>query len=175
MHHLPRLLPALVTGSIMLVATLSFTSHASAQMRIGVFDSRAIAIAASRSSEFHDTMDRLKKEVEAATERNDTEEIARLQREGMLRQAMLHEQGFGRGSVAWMIEPIADQLQTIAEEDDLMVIVSRFEIPFKRDAVELIDITDKVVKLFKPGEEVWNIIKELRGSEPVRDAYLIKD
>jgi hypothetical protein len=85
------------------LAALALRPGTDAPQRIGVFDSRAIAIACANSPSFNKIPAMLAQRMKAAKENGDKKEIAAIEREGMLHQVMMHEQGFGKGSVIGMI------------------------------------------------------------------------
>ena len=84
-----------------------------------------------------------------AKEKDDQEKIASLEREGMLRQAMMHQQGFGTGSVNEIVESVKDKMGQLAEDENLNAIVSKWELVFSSRDVELVDVTEKIVNFLK--------------------------
>ena len=146
-------------------------------IRIGVFDSRAVGIAWFNSSvsSSHERADVLNSRMKEAIEKNDSDAIASLEREAKLRQAMQHEMAFGTGSIRFVLEEIKDKISQIAKENNLSVVVSKWEINCPADNVELVDITDKIADIFQPDERVKGWLKEMKNVEPVKEAYLIDD
>ncbi len=98
------------------VAALALRPGADVPQRIGVFDSRAIAIACANSPSFNKIPAMLAQRMKAAKEKGDKKEIAAIEREGMLHQVMMHEQGFGKGSVVGMIAMVKDSVAAQREE-----------------------------------------------------------
>jgi hypothetical protein len=68
-----------------------------------------------------------------------------------------------------------DMMYSLAEKENLTVIVSKWELVYSGTDVELVDITGKIVGFFEPNERMREMTKEVLKSEPVKDAYLIDD
>jgi len=158
------------------LALLAFACQPKAVVqRIGVYDSRAIAIAYANSPTFNTTYQMLSERMIAAKKKGDKKLVAAIEREGMLRQAMMHEQGFGKGSVIGLISPIKDSLAALAARENVILVVSKWEVAYSEKNVELVDLTGKVVEFFQPNEKLRSMLLELPKHEPVEDAYLIQD
>jgi hypothetical protein len=152
-------------------------ANAQTKLRIGVFDSRAVAIAfyQSKFSNTQQIFGSLHTKMKEAKEKDDKEAIAKIEREATLRQAMMHQQGFGDGSVNNITETIKDKMAQLAKNENLSAIVSKWEMVFSGADIELVDITVKVVDFFEPNEKMKEMTKEVMQSEPIKDAYLIDD
>ena len=151
--------------------------NAQTKLRIGVFDSRAVAIAfyQSKFSNTQQTFGDLRTKMEEAKGKDDKEAIAKIEREATLRQAMMHQQGFGDGSVINITGTIKEKMAQLAEDENLTAIVSKWELVFSSADIELVDITVKVVDFFEPNEKMKMMTENVMQSEPVKDAYLIDD
>lgn len=143
--------------------------------RIGVYDSRAIAIAYANSPTFNTSATMLSERMKAAKEKGDKKEMAAIEREATLRQAMMHEQGFGKGSVIGMIALVKDSIAALAARENVILVVSKWEVAYNEKNVELVDLTEQVVEFFQPNERIRSMLKELPKNEPVENAYLIQD
>jgi len=152
-------------------------TNAQTKLQIGVFDSRAVAIAYynSKFSNTQQIFGTLGTRMKEAKEKDDTITIASIEREAMLRQAMMHQQGFGNGSVNNITETIKDKMAELAKTENLSAIVSKWEMVFSGADIELVDVTVKVVDFFEPNEKMKETTKEVLQSEPIKDAYLIDD
>lgn len=157
------------------LATLALRPAADVPMRIGVFDSRAVAVACANSSSSRAVHAKLMERMKVAKEKGDAKEIAAVEREGMLRQVMMHEQGFGKGSVTAMTALVKDSIAALAVSENLSLVVSKWEVVFSAKDVELVDVTEKVAGFFQPNERVKGWLKDLSKQEPIEDAYLIQD
>lgn len=162
----------LVVGIIMIYST---NSNAQTKQRVGVFDSRSVAIAYANSKFFKSPYPEIKKRMDAAKEKNDTKEIAKIEYEAKLHQAILHDQGFGKGSVNTITELYKDKIAEIAKTENLSAVVSKWEVVYSSSDIELVDITDKIVLFFEPSDKMKETIKEVPQHEPVKDAFFIND
>ncbi|OGU84685.1 MAG: hypothetical protein A2W11_07685 [Ignavibacteria bacterium RBG_16_35_7] len=79
----------------------------------------------------------------------------------------MHQQGFSNGSIINILEKIKDKFPVIAKENNLNLIVSKWEVMFADESLELVDITDQLTALFNPDEATNKIIKEIKAMEPV--------
>lgn len=132
------------------------------KLRVGVYDSRAIAVAYAPSgySPIKDKMAELK-EAEA---RGDAERVKQLKAWGELHQKQLHWQGFGRYPVDDLLKHIEGELPRIAREAGVDVITASLD--YLGPNVEVIDVTEKLVAPFQPGERTMKWIRELKAKPP---------
>ena len=122
-------------------------------VRVGTFDSRALAVAYTPSAHF-------KAWLAEVRERND-------EKAGLARQALMHKQGFSTMPVDDILAVIADDLPGVAEKAGVDVIVSKWRIAYMRDDVEFVDVTDLLVQLFEPDERVLKTVKEMKDVAPL--------
>jgi hypothetical protein len=135
-----------------------------ARVRIGVYDSRAIAVS-SRDTFLKNQTDNLIKERDQARARGDTKKISALEKRGANLQTLRHLQAFSNGPVDDIIAFIVDEMPAIAKNADVIAITSTTD--FHADNVELVDITDEIVKAFHPKEATLKIVSELRKQKPL--------
>jgi len=166
------ILVVLVFGMMMICST---NSIAQPKQRIGIFDSRSIAIVYANSKYFKNPYPEIKKRMEAAKKKKDAKEIAKIEYEAKLHQAILHDQGFGKGSVNTILDMYKDKIASIAKAENLTAVVSKWELVYYNSDIEVVDITDKIVDLFEPSEKIRETIKEVPQHEPVKDAFFIDD
>jgi len=157
------------------LATLALRPAVDVPQRIGIFDSRAVAIACANSPTFNKIPVMLMERMKAAKEKGDTTEIAAIKREGMLHQVMMHEQGFGKGSVISMTALVKDSIAALAEREHVLLVVSKWEVVYNAKNVELVDLTEKITEFFRPNDKVKGWLKELSKQDPIENAYLIQD
>ncbi len=110
-----------------------------------------------------------------ALDANDTLIIKKLNREGEMRQAKMHEQGFGTGSIKDLLVTIKEKIGLLAKSENLDLIVSKFELTYFGSNSIVIDITKKLTNLFEPNLRFKTILPDLLKNEPVKDAYLDED
>jgi hypothetical protein len=162
---------SLVALATVLVGVL-VGSHAPAQsqtnrIRVGVYDSRAVAVAWANSTEFAEVMKATEAEFakakEAKDEKRQKEINARMQR----CQVRAHEQAFSTGSVASILARVKDRLPTLAQQAGVQVIVSKWELNHQSAAVETIDVTDRLVALFHVSERGLKWCRDIQKKPPL--------
>ena len=142
---------------------------AESKMRVGIYDSRAIAIAYAHS-DWNDTRLKAKMtEMEKAKSSGDTAKISELEAWGQARQAKLHRQGFSTAPVDDILEHIKDDLPQIAKDANVIALVSRWDKKsLKRyRSAELIDVTDSIAAQFNPNEKTLRTIEQIKNNKPV--------
>ena len=139
----------------------------SAAVVLGTFDSRAIALAYYRSDEFNASLAELREELEATEAAGDAERARELEAHGPALQARMHRRTFGTASVLDLLEPVEDEVAGIAKRAGVDVIVSRWDLAYRRPAAELVDVTEELAGLFDPDEETLRSMAELLRTDPV--------
>ena len=139
------------------------------KVRIGIYDSRAVAVAFAHS-DFNDN--RLKArmpEMEKAKAAGDTKKIEELDTWGHAQQEKLHRQGFSTAPVDDILEHIKDKLPEISKQADVTALVSKWDKKtLKRyRSAELIDVTDLIVAPFDPSEKNLKMIEQLKKKKPI--------
>ena len=133
-------------------------------VRIGVYDSRAIAVAYIRSDLSAAKLNDLLRERSEAEKRGDAARVAELNELGESLQIRRHLQGFSAAPVDDILDVVRDRLPEVAKEQNIAIITR--EADYHDGTVELIDITDALVKLFDPDQQTLKMIRELRQREP---------
>jgi tetratricopeptide (TPR) repeat protein len=156
------------------VATMVFVSAGHAQKpspssaaRIGTFDSRAIATAFYRSTEFQESIRDLWTKLEEAKASGDEWRVKDLEAYGPAMQHRMHQQGFSTGSVMEIMEQISDELPEIAREAGVSVIVSKWDVTYESSEADLVDLTLQLVALFDPSEQTLKIVESFKTVAPV--------
>ncbi len=148
-------------------ASSAADAEASAPLRIGVFDSRAVAIAYAHTPAFRERISAMKAEYRRAKEAGDADLVAELEQRGESRQHLLHKQGFGTWPVDDILATIRDELADVARAAGVDVIVSKWQVVYQRPDAELVDITEFMVQPFDPGEDVMATVAEMKTVDPV--------
>lgn len=138
-----------------------------AQVRVGIFDSRAIAMAYARSEEFNQYIKDLRAELAQAKAEGNEKRVTELETLGPALQDLLHKQGFSTWPVDDILARIKDRIPEIAKQAGVDIIVSKWDIVFQLPGVEFTDVTDLLALPFAPDESTLNLIKSLREIEPV--------
>ena len=161
----------LLAAIIMLIVSSGISE---AKSKIGVFDSRLIAINNFRSESFQKEMQAMFADYKKAKENKDTAEIKKLDEKGPLMQRILHDKGFGRGSVAEIMERNSTELKALAKKEKLSAIVSKWELIASGEDVEVVDITLLILKeIYKAPEDVLKMYDEMKDMKPVENAFFL--
>lgn len=134
-----------------------------ARPRIGTYDNRAVAIAFA-ASEFNPAQAKLKA-YERAKAAGDEAAMKELMAWGDQYQRQLHFQGFCRVPVDDLLQPVQKQVADLGRERGLTAISMQCD--YRGDNVEVVDITDDLVKLFQPSEKALEHARNIRNVEPV--------
>ncbi len=139
---------------------------------IGIFDSRCIALAYYRSEEFLVEIDELKAEYETALQAGDEERAEELSVLGSEQQQLAYEQTFSTGDIDEIISMIWSELPGVAEKAGVDIIVNSWDIIYKDETVQFVDVTDLLVEFFNPTEEVLETIEEIKATPAVPVQFL---
>jgi hypothetical protein len=170
-----RLGLALLAGS--LLATSTVETQAPARLRIGTFDSRAVALAYYRSPAATERMQGLRADLEKAKAANDEKRVKELEAQGPAWQMLMHLQVFSSGSIGNVTAVVANRLPAIAAAAGVSAIVSEFELAYAGTTVERVDVTSQVAALFNPDQAVKKMIESMKSQKPMglAEALAIKD
>jgi len=151
---------------VVLSGTL-YSQQGTDKFRIGTFDSRCVALAYGRSTEFMQLRDSIETLYSKAKADSNKEKIDEIEQYKPTMQVLLHQQVFSNGSIVNIVEKITGKISSIAKENKLNMILSKWEITFTDGSIELIDITDQLTALFNPDEATNKIIKDIKAMEPI--------
>lgn len=138
--------------------------------RIGIYDSRAVAVAYAGSALQVKTFEDLKVQLKKARAAGDAKEVSRLEAEGPAWQAALHRQGFGTAPVDDLLAHIASDLPKIQEAAGVTALVSKWNKPEleKHRQAEQVDVTMQLVDAFHPNETQRKRALEIQKRKPER-------
>lgn len=136
---------------------------------LGVFDSRAVAVAFAHSDIFQAELKDLRTRHEAAKAAGNEEEAAECAATGEAWQEEMHLQGFCGASVAKILDRVADQLPGVAADTGVDVIVSRWDLAYRTPDAKTVDITNRMVEIFGPDDRVWETVKQMRDVDLVSE------
>jgi hypothetical protein len=145
------------------LATAAEKTAEPAGLRVGVYDSRALAVAYVRTPEFSQNVSKLIKERDEAKAAGDMDKVKAIEAQGKAGQARRHEQGFSGAPVDDILETIKDKLPQVAEASGVDMIVSKWQIAYQTPGAKFVDVTDAIVKLFNPDDKALRIIEDLKG------------
>ena len=155
----------LITLGCMAVLTVGCSSPTG--VRIGTYDSRAIAIVSVNSAEHTEFLADLQAEMkEAKAAKNDT--LARQKAKTMeVYQVLMHLRGFSVGSVADILEKHKAEVDSVAREAGVQVIVSKFELIYPGTGADVVDVTLPLAGIFKPSEQQLKWLSQLKDQPPL--------
>ena len=163
-----------VLFAVLFGTALALPSDAAAQespdesLRIGTFDSRAVALAYYRSpGVLGEMMGDMKTRHKEALAAGDTTKAEELELKGKSLQHLMHQQVFSTGSICNLLPKFEAKLDRVAADAGLIAIVSKWELPYATPGLQIVDVTDEVVALFEPDEEVTTMLAQMREQDPV--------
>jgi len=148
-----------------------------ANLRVGTFDSRAVAVAFAPTKEFNQSIKQLMDEHKKAKAEGDEKKVKELEAMGKAMQQKAHMQAFSTASVSEILEHIKDQIPAIAKEAGVDVIVSKWDVVYQAPSAEFVDVTDLMIKPFHPSEKTLKIVESMKKIPPIslEEAKNIKD
>lgn len=176
-----------ITNSALVAAVAILTIHTAApgnanddptsdaKVRLGAFDSRAVATAYYRSETFAELLADLHAKRDKAKAAGKTELAEKLEARGRTWQDLAHKQGFAARPIGRILNEIRGELPKIAQTAEVDIIVSKWDLTYQRPGTKLVDVTDHMVRLFDPDEETLKVIQDLRKKEPVSATKLPRD
>jgi len=144
-------------------------------IRVGVYDSRAIAIAYVGSDIFKKYLENLKTQRDAAKATGDTKKVAEIEAKGKARQNLLHKQGFGTYPVDDYLAQIKDKLPEIMKKANVSRIISKWDKKAlaQDKSAEIVDITPLLLDAFKPNERTRRNAEMIQKHPPISAAQLL--
>lgn len=136
-------------------------------LKIGTYDSRTIIFAWSRSDFFRQHMAKFKSANDSAQKAKDTAKIRALSIQAISYQHLLHQMIFGTGTVAFVMDLVKDKISEVARNAGVSIVLSKWELIYKDPSAEVVDITEQIVQLFNPKEDIHKMMEEIRKTEPV--------
>jgi hypothetical protein len=167
----PRTIKQLMVVAVFVTLFISPALHGEApatrpgQVAIGVYDSRAVALAFVQSGGQDALVNDLRKQLEEAKAAGDTKRVEQIKAQGANQQTLRHLQGFSNAPVDDILLKVKDKLPAIAEQAGVDAIVAKLD--YQRPGVVTVDVTDQMVALFHPSAKTLKTIAELRQREPV--------
>ena len=136
-------------------------------LRIGVYDSRAIAVAYGNSAEFRKSLEEVKADYQKAKEAKDDKRVKEIETQMKAKQRRAHEQGFSTGSVSTIMAKLKDSLPAVAKKAGVDVIVSKWEVNYQSPEIKVVDVTDDLVALFHVSPKGLEWVKSIQNKKPL--------
>ena len=161
---------------IIIICLVTLSSMAYSQKpKIGIFDSRGVAIAYYQSGYHQQDMNKLLNEYNLAKEQGDTVQAKKLSDRVAFLQMIAHDKGFGKGTVNNILDRFTKELDELAKKENLSCIVSKWEVYSGDIDLTFVDITEKVVSIINSNEKVKKFLEDLKKNPPIEDAFFIED
>jgi hypothetical protein len=152
--------------AVLAVLIAAFAATAEGGVRVGVYDSRGVAIAYGQCGEFRAKVDQMKAEYAAAKAAGDTARANELGREGPWLQERMHMQGFGNLPVDDILEGRREMLAEVAKSAGVDLIISHVD--WMGEGVEIVDVTEPLMLAFGMSEaDAKEMLGELARVEPI--------
>ena len=137
--------------------------------RIGIYDSRSIAVAYAGSACMEKRMRDSKARYQKAKERGDKKELAKIEAKNRARQSQLHKQGFSTAPVDDLLACIADELPRIQKSAEVTKLISKWDKAelAKHPGAEQVDLTMQLVDAFHPNERQRKTAIEIQKHKPI--------
>jgi hypothetical protein len=156
------LLPALIFTQIVFTQT--------ARIRIGTFDSRLVALAYYSSTDYEKFVADFEKQYSIASAKNDSATMKKYLIKSPLMQRMMHDRIFGKGTINDILDNYKEKVSAIGKANNVVMVVSKWEVEYKTPAVEFVDLTWKIMDIFGPVEQVIKWAKDGEKQPPIKDA-----
>jgi hypothetical protein len=139
------------------------------QERIGVYDSRAIAVAYYGSPMHQERLRQLMAEHQKAKGAGDLAKVAQLEAEGKTQQEKAHQQGFSTAPVDELLLQITNALPEIQKAAGVTALISKWDKAGlkKHPGAERVDVTLALVDAFHPSERQRNSAIKIQKTKPL--------
>lgn len=159
---------ALVVGCVGAVGGGHGQDGGRAKVRIGVYDSRAVALAFGRSAENLKEISDLGAEAQRAKAGGDQKRFDDLDAKLKQRQFIMHAQVFSNAPAGEALAKLEKALPEIAKAEAVVAIVDR--LAYREAGVEMVDVTARLVEEFNPTAETRRMVGEMKKA-PMIDLY----
>ncbi len=142
-------------------------SSAEASVRIGVYDSRALAVAFAGSKAFEDELKPLMASYRSAESAGNKDEMAKADAKIKDIQARLHKQAFQGSAVDEIVATIPDALRSITEREHLQAIVAKSDkatLERYSNAAQ-VDVSMELIEALHPNTRQLEIARKMLSAE----------
>jgi hypothetical protein len=134
-------------------------------VRIGVYDSRAVAYAWFWSKEHQTDLERQRQAIKAAHDAKDTSLARKLDKALVEQQQSIHQQVFSGAPPTEALAVIQIRLPELLRQAGVSVLVSQWDAPALgayKSAVQ-VDVTELLTREFNPDEKRLEVIRQIRS------------
>ena len=172
MRHATYFITALAIATSLTIqpaaqSTVAANRQTANRTRIGVFDSRVVALAYYNTPEFRTEMQQMMAALQAAKAANNQAKVADLEFQGPAIQNLMHYQVFSTASIPNVLEKLTAVLPKVAAEAGVSTIVSKWDVAFKSSDVDYVDVTDQLVRPFNPDARTQTMVDQARMQTPM--------
>lgn len=150
-----------------------------AKERIGVYDSRALAVAYAGSAVQQKELKALHTAHQKAKEAGNQKEVARLEAEGKAMQQKAHQQAFSTAPVDDLLAHLGNALPRLQTEAGVTALISKWDEAEmkKHPGAESVDVTMALVDAFHPSPRQRQSALEIQKRQPIslKKAGKLKD
>lgn len=161
---------ALGLGTTLGVGQTKGDAPGAGKVRIGTYDNRSIAVAYAASK--YNPVKEKTAAYKRAKDAGDRDTAKEFEAWGERFQRQLNFQGFGRVPVGDLLEPVTDRVRDLAQRRGLAAISMGCD--YADADVELVDVTEDLVKLYDPSEKTLATARQIRAAKPM-DVVRIAD
>jgi len=158
-------------GHLSVVAVLAVITAGFGQgiprTRIGVFDSRCVALAYYRTAAFQNGTKQLMADLAAAKTAGDAKKVSDLEFAAPALQNLMHYQVFSTASIPNVIDNVAPALSKVAADAHVALLVSKWDVAFKDASVDYVDVTDAIVQAINPDPRVQQMAAAAKSQPPM--------
>lgn len=172
----PRVLAAYLCGVVIVGFSVTgcpgsepVTTAGPATEAIGVYDSRAVAVAYAGSVLHEAKLTKLRAEYDAATAAGNAVRIAELETDAKAGQRAMHLQGFGTAPVDDILALIKDEQLRIQSDAGVVAMVSKWDNAAlaEHPGANRIDVTMALVDAFHPNDRQRESALEIQKHKPI--------
>ena len=135
-------------------------------LRVGVYDSRAIATAYGATF-LQDNLKKMHKELMEAEKNRDVSKIKELTTQTQQQQLASNWQGMGIEPVHECFVPIRDKIPAVVQQAGVDILINKWSMDYASGDAGFVDLTDELVKLFNPDKGTLKWIESLKKSKPL--------
>ncbi len=149
-------------------------SAQTARIRVGTFDSRLVALAYYNSKDYDKFISDFNRQYKVAESKKDSVTIKKMLVRGPVLQRMMNDRIFGKGSINLILDNYKDKLDAIGKANNVIMVVSKWEVGYKTPGLEFVDLTWKIMAIWNPSEQVIKWAKNGEKELPIKDAIFDK-
>ncbi|MCK6479815.1 MAG: hypothetical protein L6R43_06625 [Planctomycetes bacterium] len=142
---------------------------------VGLYDSRAVAVAFANSEGFQAVVAGWRAEAEEAKRAGDEAAAAAVEAKARARQDLFHRQAFCGAPVEDILAEASIDLAGIARAAGVQRLVSRWAPDPLPAGARTVDLTREVIAPFRPSEKVLRIVEDMRDKPPIPESELPPD